>query len=264
MAEPADAVDRAGVAIVGMGALFPGAPDLATYWDNIVGGVDAISEVPAGRWESFFYEPSAYAVNPAPPDRVYCHRGGFVDEFATFDAAAYGIMPVTVEAAEPDQLIALKVAAAAIADAGGEAALGDAQKVGVIVGRGGYFTPGMARFDQRVRVAQQLVESLRDLVPGIAEDDLEEVKRAFQAQLGPSRPEAAIDLVPNLAASRIANRLDLQGPAYTVDAACASSLVAVDQAVAELRSGRCDAVVAAASTTATTSPSGRCSPSSRP
>ena len=244
MAEPADAVDRAGVAIVGMGALFPGAPDLATYWDNIVGGVDAISEVPAERWESFFYDPSAYAVNPAPPDRVYCHRGGFVDEFATFDAAAYGIMPVTVEAAEPDQLIALKVAAAAIADAGGEAALGNAQKVGVIVGRGGYFTPGMARFDQRVRVAQQLVESLRDLVPGITEEDLEEVKRAFQAQLGPSRPEAAIDLVPNLAASRIANRLDLQGPAYTVDAACASSLVAVDQAVAELRSGRCDAVVA--------------------
>ena len=242
MADVSDTSD--GVAIVGMGALFPGAPDLATYWSNIVGGVDAITEVPAGRWEAFFYDPAAYAINPAPPDRVYCHRGGFVDELATFDAAAYGIMPVTVEAAEPDQLIALKVAAAAIADAGGEAALGDAQKVGVIVGRGGYFTPGMARFDQRVRVAQQLVESLRDLVPGIPEDRLDEVKAAFQAQLGPSRPEAAIDLVPNLAASRIANRLDLQGPAYTVDAACASSLVAVDQAVHELRSGRCDAVVA--------------------
>jgi len=228
-----------GVAIVGMGALFPGAPDLDTYWRNIVGGVDAITDVPAERWESFFYDRESTA-----PDRVYCHRGGFVDEFATFDAAAFGIMPVTVEAAEPDQLIALKVAAAAIADAGGEARLGDPQKVGVIVGRGGYFTPGMARFDQRVRVAQQLVESLRELVPGITEDKLDEVKHAFQDKLGPSRPEAAIDLVPNLAASRIANRLDLQGPAYTVDAACASSLVAVDQAVAELRSGRCDAVVA--------------------
>ncbi len=228
-----------GVAIVGMGALFPGAPDLATYWRNIEGGVDAITDVPAERWESFFYDPESTA-----PDRVYCHRGGFVDEYATFDAAAFGIMPVTVEAAEPDQLIALKVAAAAIADAGGEAQLGDPQKVGVIVGRGGYFTPGMARFDQRVRVAQQLVESLRELVPDITEAKLDEVKHAFQDQLGPSRPEAAIDLVPNLAASRIANRLDLQGPAYTVDAACASSLVAVDQAVAELRSGRCDAVVA--------------------
>ncbi|GAA3077494.1 hypothetical protein GCM10020000_73890 [Streptomyces olivoverticillatus] len=51
-------------------------------------------------------------------------------------------------------------------------------------------------------------------------------------------------LVPNFAASRIANRLDLRGPAYTVDAACASSLVAVDHAVAELATGRCDAMLA--------------------
>jgi acyl transferase domain-containing protein len=50
--------------------------------------------------------------------------------------------------------------------------------------------------------------------------------------------------VPNLAASRIANRLDLGGPAYTVDAACASSLIAVDSAISELRSGRCDVVLA--------------------
>ncbi|MCB1027055.1 MAG: polyketide synthase dehydratase domain-containing protein, partial [Microthrixaceae bacterium] len=50
-------------------------------------------------------------------------------------------------------------------------------------------------------------------------------------------------LVPNLAASRIANRLDLQGPAYTVDAACASSLVALDHAVRDLASGRCGTVI---------------------
>ena len=50
--------------------------------------------------------------------------------------------------------------------------------------------------------------------------------------------------MPNLAASRIANRLDLRGPAYTVDAACASSLLAVDQAVGELAAGRCDVVLA--------------------
>ena len=55
--------------------------------------------------------------------------------------------------------------------------------------------------------------------------------RRSATQTGPVRPESAIGLVPNLAASRIANRLDLRGPAYTVDAACASSLVAVDQAV---------------------------------
>ncbi len=50
--------------------------------------------------------------------------------------------------------------------------------------------------------------------------------------------------MPNLAASRVANRLDLRGPAYTVDAACASSLIAVDHAVRELATGRCDVVLA--------------------
>ena len=226
------------VAIVGMGAIFPGAPDLATYWHNIEHGVDAITEVPPTRWEPCFYDPSSTA-----PDRVYCNRGGFVDEFASFDPTQFGIMPITLEAAEPDQLLALRVAAEAIGDAGGLNALGAPERVGVILGRGGYLAPGMARFDQRVRVAQQLVESLRELVPGIEPERLAAIKAAFQDQLGPARPEGAIDLVPNLAASRIANRFDLQGPAYTVDAACASSLLAVDLAVQELGRGRCDAVV---------------------
>ncbi len=227
------------VAIVGMAALFPGAGDLDTYWRNIVGGVDAVTDVPAGRWDPSYFDPGATTA-----DRFYCRRGGFVDDLAHFDPTRFGIMPVAVDGAEPDQLLALRVAADAIADAGGENRLGDLRRVGVIVGRGGYLTPGMARLDQRVRTAHQLVTTLRDLVPGVSDADLDRVRRAFTDQLGPERPEATIGLVPNLAASRIANRLDLQGPAYTVDAACASSLVAVDQAVSELAGGRCDAVVA--------------------
>ena len=50
--------------------------------------------------------------------------------------------------------------------------------------------------------------------------------------------------MPNLAASRVANRLNLRGPAYTIDAACASSLIAVDQGMTELPNGRLDAVLA--------------------
>lgn len=225
------------IAIVGMGALFPGAPDAETYWANVVAGVDATSTVPADRWEDVFYDPEAEA-----PDRVYCRRGGFVDTTGAFDPTEFGIMPVTVESAEPDQLIALRVASDAIADTVGGLPPGD--RVGVVVGRGGYFTAGMARFDQRVRVAEQLAQTLHDLAPELAADRVQEVKAAFQAQLGPSRPEGAIDLVPNLAASRIANRLDLNGPAYTVDAACASSLLALDQACRDLRSGRTDAAIA--------------------
>ncbi|BBJ46446.1 polyketide synthase [Streptomyces antimycoticus] len=232
------------VAIVGMSVLLPGSPDLDAYWRNLVGGVDAISDVPAGRWDAGFYAPDGGGDTPAAPDRVYCRRGGFVDEFARIEAARFGIMPNSVSGTEPDQLIALGVAAAAIADAGGEDRLPDRQRVGVVLGRGGYLTPGLVRLDQRVRTAHQLVRTLGELLPDLEPGQLDLVRAAFTERLGPDKPEAAIGLVPNLAASRIANRLDLRGPAYTVDAACASSLVAVDQAVGELASGRCDVMLA--------------------
>ncbi|HEX4221348.1 MAG TPA: beta-ketoacyl synthase N-terminal-like domain-containing protein, partial [Pseudonocardiaceae bacterium] len=225
------------VAVVGMAVLLPGAPDLDTYWRNLREGVDAISEAPANRWEPDLYRPK-------DPEAIYCRRGGFVDEFAEIDVASFGIMPTSVDGTEPDQLIALRVAAAAIADGGGEARLPDRDRVGVVLGRGGYLTPGVARLNQRVRTVHQLVRTLGELVPDIGAEQLERVRSAFAAQLGPSRPESAIGLVPNLAASRIANRLDLRGPAYTIDAACASSLIAVDAAVAELALGRCDLMLA--------------------
>ncbi len=86
--------------------------------------------------------------------------------------------------------------------------------------------------------------SLRTLVPDLSEPELAEVKREFQAKSGVYGADTAIGLVPNLTASRIANRLDLGGSAYTVDAACASALVAVDQACRELRAGDADVVIA--------------------
>nr|WP_307821824.1 polyketide synthase [Streptomyces coffeae] len=232
------------VAIVGMSVLFPGAPGLAAYWRNLLDGVDAITDVPDGRWDASFYAPGSAGGGTAGPDRVYCRRGGFVDEFAEVEAVRFGITPSSVSGTEPDQLIALKVAAEALDDAGGPDRLPAPERVGVVLGRGGYLTPGLARLDQRVRTAHQLTHTLAELLPGLRDDVLDRVRAAFVARLGPDRPEAAIGLVPNLAASRVANRLDLRGPVYTVDAACASSLVAVDQAVAELASGRCDVMLA--------------------
>jgi acyl transferase domain-containing protein/phosphopantetheinyl transferase (holo-ACP synthase) len=223
------------IAIVGLAGLFPGAATIEGFWDNVVAGHDAITEVPAGRWDPVFFDPDAKEA-----DRFYCRRGGFVDDLATFDPLAFGIMPNAVESVEPDQLLALAAASAALRDAGDPHERTDPSRISVVLGRGGYLGDGVARLDQRVRTAQQLVEALRVLVPGIDEDRLAQVKAEFQDRLGPERPESSIGLVPNLAASRIANRFDLRGPAYTVDAACASSLIAVDHGVAALRSGAVD------------------------
>ncbi|MEU0006032.1 beta-ketoacyl synthase N-terminal-like domain-containing protein [Streptomyces sp. NPDC006314] len=231
------------VAIVGMAVLLPGAPGLGAYWRNLRDGVDAIRDVPADRWDADYYHPGS-AAGPAVPDRVYCRRGGFVDGLAEVEVTRYGIMPASVPGTEPDQLIALDVAAAALADAGGEERLPERHRVGVALGRGGYLSPGLARLDQRVRTAGQLVRTLGELLPELSAAQLDRVRAAFAGRLGPDSPDSAIGLVPNLAASRIANRLDLRGPAYTVDAACASSLVAVDQAVTALATGRCDVMLA--------------------
>lgn len=134
------------VAIVGMAALFPGAANLDGYWRNLVDGVDAITEVPPARWDPEFFDPD----QAHRPDRVYCRRGGFVDDLVTFQPLRFGIMPASVPSMEPDQLIALNVATAAIDDAGGPDRLPDRERVGVILGRGGTLSPGQSRYSQRV------------------------------------------------------------------------------------------------------------------
>ncbi|MCC6869229.1 MAG: acyltransferase domain-containing protein [Burkholderiales bacterium] len=227
------------VAIIGMACVFPRAPDLTSFWRNIEAGVDAITDVPAQRWDPVYYDPTS-----AAPDRVYARRGGFIDEFARFDAGKFGIMPAAAKATEPEQLLTLQVAADALADAGyAERAFARAT-TSVVVGRGHYFGPRMVRMLDVTRGTQQLVESLRALLPDLGEGQIEAIRKDFQARCGTYNADAAIGLVPNLLASRVANRLDLGGSAYTIDAACASALLAVDLAVRELREGRSDLVLA--------------------
>ncbi|HEX3784804.1 MAG TPA: beta-ketoacyl synthase N-terminal-like domain-containing protein [Pseudonocardiaceae bacterium] len=228
------------IAIVGMAALMPGAATLEQYWRNLVAGVDAITEVPEARWDSQFYNPAA----AHRPDRVYCRHGGFVDDLATFEPLRYGIMPASVPDIEPDQLISLEVAAAAIEDAGGADRMPDGDRIGVILGRGGTLSGAQARFDQRVRLPTQTLQTLRELIPELGEDRLDQIRQRLEAQMGGSHADGVLGATSNLAASRIANRLNLHGTAYTVDAACASSLIAIENAVGELASGRLDAVLA--------------------
>src|ERR1700733_5554645 len=191
---------------------------------------DAIRDVPASRLDPVYFE------NGALP----CTRGGFVE--AAFDPIAFGIMPLAAASAEPDQLLALHVGAAALDDAG---CVVPRDRTAVILGRGGYLTPGMARLVNRVRTSQQLATTLRELLPDLDRETIEKIRAAFRARSGEGDAGGdAIGLVPNLAASRIANRLDVRGPAYTIDAACASSLLAVDQACRELADRRADLALA--------------------
>lgn len=223
------------IAIIGMACVFPGAKDLQTYWKNICEGVSAISEVPPERWDPSHYDPQSTEV-----DKFYCKVGGFVDHHAEFDPLPFGVMPKTVDSAEPDQLLALKIGQLALGDAGYLDRDFPRDKTGVIVAKGNYVSAGVIRLEQHVRVVPQIVQTIRDLLPGLDPAELQKVRDGLMAQLSPYGPDVASGLIPNFTASRLANRLDLHGPAYTVDAACASSLLAVEQACSLLSTKQAD------------------------
>ncbi|MBN1656108.1 MAG: polyketide synthase dehydratase domain-containing protein [Deltaproteobacteria bacterium] len=224
-----------GVAIIGMACLFPGAPNLASFWSNICAGVDAITEVPPGRFSKTFYEPGSRAA-----DRFGCWRGGFIDAHPVFSPLKHAIMPVAARASEPDQLMVLDLVLDAIQDAGLDPTRLPNERTGVVLGKGNYPTPGQTRRAMFVWGAEQLVVALRDLFPGITETEIQRVKRDYQKQVDVARGEGLIGLVPNLTASRVAHRFNLKGAAYTVDAACASALIALERAYRELVEEKAD------------------------
>ena len=146
-------------------------------------------------------------------------------------------MPRAVSGAEPDQLITLQICAEALDDAGyaprpQEEGVSrrafERSRAQVLIGRGGYIGPAMNSLNIRVRTLQQLDLILASRGWG-SEAERDEVRRELADQLRPFGPDTAIGLVPNLCASRVADRLSPGGAAYTIDAACASSLIAVER-----------------------------------
>ena len=102
----------ANVAIVGMEAIFPDAPDLESYWANIVGGKNSIREVSADRWDpDVYFDPESLN-----GDKTASKWGGFIDP-VPFDPVVYGIPPRSLASIEPAQLLALEVARRALDDA---------------------------------------------------------------------------------------------------------------------------------------------------
>jgi acyl transferase domain-containing protein len=227
------------IAIIGMSCVFPGAGDVRRYWQNILDKVDAVSDAPAD-WEAERFFDSESGAN----DRTYCKRGGFLGELSAFDPSLYGVMPNAVDGAEPDHFLALRNASDALRDAGYSDIGRFRERTEVIIGRGTYVNRGNATAMQHSMVLDSVLGVLRQLHPEYSDDELSAIRTALKATLPPFHADTAPGLVPNIISGRIANRLDLMGANYIVDAACASSLVAVDHAVRDLQSGRCDMALA--------------------
>lgn len=221
-AEP-PAADPLDIAIVGMACAYPGAPDLAAYWAMVLSGVDAVTEVPAERWDPALY----YDADPARAgERTPSRWGGFLGP-VPFDALAHGIPPASLAGIEPVQLLALEISARALGDAGyGKDRAFDRSRTSVVFG---------------AEAGTELAGAygLRALHPAY----LGELPAELDEQLPRLTEDSFPGILANVIAGRVANRLDLGGANCTVDAACASSLAALDLACRQLRDGDSDMVL---------------------
>lgn len=227
-----------GVAIVGMACLFPGAPDIKAFWRNIVNKVDCISDPPE-NWEGLaWYDPDS-----KESDRIYSKRAGYLKDLSRFDPIKYGIFPKAVEGSEPEHWLSLKIAYEAIADAGVPEIPLNRERTEVIMGRGTFINRGYATLCHHSFGIDQALSILKELLPEFANDRMQELKRKLRGMLPPFGVDTAPGLVTSIMTGRIANRLDLKGSSYAIDAACSSSLLAIEHGYYDLISGRCDAAL---------------------
>ncbi|MCB1777122.1 MAG: type I polyketide synthase [Candidatus Competibacteraceae bacterium] len=246
------------IAIVGMAGLFPQAENLAAYWANILGKCDAIDE-PLPDWNADrFYEPVA-ETGHADDSRggylerakIYTRRGGFLRDLSRFNARAFGIMPVSVASGEPDQFHALDLAKSALQDAHINAHEYCPEATGIILGHGIHPNRASVNGVQHGMMVDQMLDLLAAALPEMSAERWRELRKQFKSELLPMDADSIPGLVPNMMTGRIANRLNLMGPNYIVDAACASSLIAVEHAMQELRLGRADLMLAGGVNTST-------------
>ncbi|WP_406230768.1 beta-ketoacyl synthase N-terminal-like domain-containing protein [Nocardia sp. NBC_01009] len=221
------------IAIVGLGAILPGAADVDAFWSNVLEGRDLITDVPADRWLiDDHYDP-----DPEALDKTYCRRGGFVPDIV-FDPMRYGIPPKNLSSTDTTQLLALVVADQVLSDVTGGVDRIDGERAAVIMGS------GMLKLGGEIgaRLSRPILRKV------LRENDLAdaEVQSICDAVTGHTTgfDEAVLPgILSNVVAGRIAAVFDLHGTNCTVDAACASSLAALAAACDELALGRADLVL---------------------
>ena len=225
---PQKSIPQVDIAVIGISCILPGSQDHAVFWKNILSSKNLITEVPDVRWnKEIYYDPEAK--NPESGlggKKTNTKWGGFIPDI-NFDPLDYGIPPQSLAAIDPVQLLSLKVSTEALDDAGYNDRDFDRENTAVIFGtEAGTDLAG--------------AYGLRNIFPQY----FGEIPKELDAVLPTLTEDSFPGVLGNVISGRIANRLDLGGRNYTVDAACASSMAAIDSACKELASGSANMVIA--------------------
>ena len=206
MPEPT-AVDP--IAIIGIGCRMPGgANDARSFWEMLMGGVDAIREVTPDRWDHRFY----YDPEQGKPGKTYSKWAGLIDEIDTFDPGFFGITQREAPFIDPQQRLLLEATWEALMDAGQQVDIVKGEDTGVFV--------------------------------GISTHDYGDIQQNSMGR-GLAYPHSATGVAASIAANRISYALNFQGPSVAVDTACSSSMVAVHMACQALWNKECTRAIAA-------------------
>lgn len=226
------------IAIVGISVFTPAGSSVGEFWDGISQGKDFITEAPNDVIERYYFKGEPNGV-----DRFYTSRGGFTPPFKV-EPIRYGIMPLIADATDPEQLMSLVGVEQALKDAGVFEKNISLRNGSIIIGKGNFSGPVALRVLEIVRMSHQFINLLKMALPELTEEDLEVLKEAYQKKHGRYHTDMATGTMPNLVASMVANRFDMYGPAYTIDGACASGILAIDHSINLLRSGKSDIAIA--------------------
>ncbi|OJH33931.1 hybrid non-ribosomal peptide synthetase/type I polyketide synthase [Cystobacter ferrugineus] len=207
MTRSADESPLSGIAVVGMAGRFPGAPDVDSFWANLVAGTESIS---------FFSDAELAAAGV--PESVrrrpgYVPAKGVLAGVDQFDAGFFGYSPREAQHLDPQQRLMLECAWEALEDAGLDVAKLP-EWVGVYVGAG----------DTSYRF--HLLRGHADPLGGSKE------------------PAGFFGNYPDFLATRLAYKLNLRGPALGIHTACSTSLVCINLAASALRGFECDLALA--------------------
>ncbi len=235
--------DRA-IAIIGMGAVLPGALTIDAFWDLLVSGRDPKTTVPATRWNPAIY----HDPNSKGPWRTRNATGGFVTDFV-YDWKKHKVPPKQIANANPLQFMLLDAADQALRDSGYDKKAFDHQKAAVIVGSvfGGDFACEM-QMGLRIPEFQRYLRN-EMLSRGIPAGDIDQVVADYEQLLLKHMP-ALMDETGSFTASTLASRMtktfDMMGGAFSIDAGDTSSMAAISAGIGMLLDQSVDMVLCAA------------------
>jgi acyl transferase domain-containing protein len=232
------------IAIVGMACRYPDAQSPAELWQNVLTQRRAFRRIPDERLRLDDY----YSADPDAGDNIYITQTAVLKNYE-FDRVKHRVAGATFRQSDLAHWLALDVAAQALDDAGFTDGEGlTSETTGVILGNtltGEFSRANLMRlrwpYVRRV-VAAALVEQRW----GVEQRDnfLHDLEAQYKAPFPPIGEETLAGGLSNTIAGRICNHFDLKGGGYTVDGACASSMLAAATACSSLAAGDLDLALA--------------------